>query len=168
MGWSGLPKQFEDRIIPEPNSGCWLWLGALGHRGHPEINKCYGTRSGHRFVYKTLVGPVPDDLFVDHQCNNPSCMNPQHLGPLTSRGNTLRSETAVAAKYARRTHCKNGHAFTAENTISEKRSRARICRQCRIENNASPQHKTWVKNNRAKLVAYSTNWRSKNRKAVRK
>jgi putative membrane protein len=27
MTWSGLPERLERLIIPEPNSGCWLWLG---------------------------------------------------------------------------------------------------------------------------------------------
>lgn len=161
MGWSGLPERFEKKIIPEPNSGCWLWLGALGHRGHPHINKSYGTQSGHRFIYQTLVGSVPQELVVDHWCNNPSCVNPDHLRPLTYQNNTLRSPITVAAKYAVRTHCKRGHEFTPENTLSEARSNARICLACRQA--AAPQRIAYAKAHPDQMRKYSREYMRRQR-----
>lgn len=75
-----LPPNIESKIFPEPNSGCWLWEGALvsgyGFGWDPETK----TRvKVHRFVYQRAKGEIPDGLWVLHSCDTPSCVNPDHL-----------------------------------------------------------------------------------------
>jgi hypothetical protein len=69
-----------ERITPQPN-GCWLF------NGKPEQYGMAWSRQGrpvsvHRFVYETLVGPIPDGWDLHHQCHTPGCCNPAHLTPL--------------------------------------------------------------------------------------
>lgn len=122
--------------------GCWLWLGAtaLKRSGHGLFNRGEKTVYAHRFAYELVVGPIPPGLTLDHFRMNPgprhapcstSCVNPAHLEPVTSSDNTLRGKS-LAAKNARKTHCKRGHAFTPGNTRPRlKLGRpGRNCRTC--------------------------------------
>lgn len=78
--------------IPEPNSGCWLWLGATS-RGYgivvlPRSQKRKNRNLlAHRLSYQDFVGPIPPGMGVLHHCDNPSCVNPQHLYCGTHRDN---------------------------------------------------------------------------------
>lgn len=108
------------------SSGCWEWAGnklRLGY-GHFKLNG--KNRKAHRVSYELLKGPIPLGLTIDHLCRNTSCVNPDHLEPVTQRVNVLRSNNQ-AARNARKTHCKHGHEFTAENTVI-----VPLGRQCRL------------------------------------
>lgn len=68
------------RCIPEPNTGCWLWTGALKKPfGHGVVVWDGIYLGAHRAAYEMFVGPVPAELCVCHRCDVPSCINPDHL-----------------------------------------------------------------------------------------
>lgn len=67
------------RVAPEPNCGCWLWLGnsATGIYGTISIKgKC---RLAHRAFYERFAGPITTGMQVLHRCDVPRCVNPDHL-----------------------------------------------------------------------------------------
>lgn len=67
-------------VLPEPNSGCWLWTGPLNWNGYGRVT--VGPRKrvrAHRFSYEVHKGPIPDGLQVLHKCDVPCCVNPEHL-----------------------------------------------------------------------------------------
>ena len=119
--------KLDNLYMPEPNSGCWLWLGSASKPyGETEIGGV--RRQAHRFVYELLRGPIPENADLDHLCRVPICVNPNHLEPVTHRENVLRG-VGVAAINARKTHCLNGHEFTPSNiswTVD-----GRHCRTCK-------------------------------------
>lgn len=68
------------RCIPEPNSGCWLWEGSQNGNGYGLAFLDGKTVIGaHRAMLIAHSVPVGADDVVRHRCDNPSCVNPEHL-----------------------------------------------------------------------------------------
>ena len=67
---------------PEPNSGCWLWAGAVDKDGYGRMRMPATLGTGHRahrVSFRLFRGEIPDGLFVCHTCDTPACVNPDHL-----------------------------------------------------------------------------------------
>ena len=110
-------------------TGCWEWTRCKNEKGYGLLTFRYKVWRAHRLFYTICVGPVPEDMELDHLCRNRWCCNPDHLEPVTHRENLLRGGT-VTAKHAATTHCPKGHAYTEENTYRRKNKNSRECRVC--------------------------------------
>jgi hypothetical protein len=70
----------ERHSIPEPNSGCWLWIGSTSNRfGYGRVSQNRRERLAHRLSYLAHNGPIPLDMHVLHRCDVAICVNPDHL-----------------------------------------------------------------------------------------
>lgn len=116
--------------VPEPNSGCWLWIrSGTGHNDNYGKIRIKGRElKAHRVSYELLRGPIPPGLTLDHLCRTTRCVNPDHLEIVTLRENILRGSSQSAVNF-RKTACKHGHQFTPENTYL-RRDGKRDCRTC--------------------------------------
>ena len=121
---------FDDMYIPEPNSGCWIWIRAInGGYGNYAVSR--KAVRAHRYAYEREFGKIPEGLELDHLCRNTFCVNPQHLQAVTHRVNSLRG-IGVGAINSKKTHCPQGHEYTAENMYLQNGGRLRRCRECTL------------------------------------
>lgn len=131
-------KPLKERILSlvqrTNNKDCWEWQAnknALGYGRLTVGSRTDGsrkTREAHRVSYEAFIGPVPEGKVLDHLCRNPSCANPYHLEPVTTAENIRRGD---AGKVHRdKTHCPQGHAYTADNLYKGSDKNSRNCKTC--------------------------------------
>lgn len=77
---SGRASGPDYRIDPE--TGCWEWqrFKFKGYGRHAFVGH---NQYAHRAYYEAAYGPVPEGYHVHHRCENPGCVNPEHLEPKT-------------------------------------------------------------------------------------
>jgi hypothetical protein len=122
-------QRIEGYSIPEPMTGCQLWMGAVSS-GYGQMSGPGGKKlAPHRVMWEAANGrPVPAGMTVDHRCETPLCVNPRHLR-LKSRPENTRTARANVAK-RNKTACDWGHPFDEFNT-RWKANGTRACETCR-------------------------------------
>lgn len=123
-----LPDRFWQKVTPCPISGCWLWTAYCDPQGYGHIG--IGSNKhvrAHRLAFEALVTPIPAGLSIDHKCRVTSCVNPQHLEPVTARENNLRGN-GWSGRNARKTECPQGHPLIAGNIRATLIGRQ--CKEC--------------------------------------
>jgi hypothetical protein len=135
------------RCIPEPNSGCWLWLLSTGSHGYgqgtsPETGQ---STTAHRLSYQAFKGPIPDGLFIDHLCRNKLCVNPDHLEAVSNSENSKRRAVA--------------HGLRRHDNETLDQQQARLNGYKRAWELRNPERKAqWVEANRDHVRAYKAQW----------
>lgn len=121
--------------VDKTDNGCWNWTAGRFSNGYGQFWTGERKQCAHRFAYESVSGSIAAGLELDHLCKNVRCVKPSHLEPVTSRVNTLRSNS-FSAKNAVKTHCPQGHPYDEQNTYWRKIGKngmGRDCRECRRE-----------------------------------
>lgn len=115
-----------DRAKRMPN-GCLEWQGPRDRQGYGKVG---GGALAHRAAYAMAKGD-PSGKCVLHRCDNPPCVDPEHLW-LGTIGDNNR-DTAEKGRHwgMAATHCPHGHKFTPENIYNPPgKPLKRECREC--------------------------------------
>lgn len=108
-------------------SGCWIWQSAQ-RNGYGQFRWNRKSISSHRTSYLLFIGEVEKGKHLHHACKNKLCVNPEHLALVTPKEH-CRLDNNACGQNAAKTHCKNGHEFTPENT-KIRPDGARSCKIC--------------------------------------
>lgn len=107
-------QTIQNNTIPEPNTGCLLWMGSVNNKG-------YGTMGGghtrirrgyvHRIHWILIKGAIPAGMHLLHSCDTPRCCALEHLRIGTAKENAQDSLARGRNFWAAKTRCPRGHAL---------------------------------------------------------
>lgn len=129
----GTSASFAERVFTyvDATGDCWEWGGA-NQKGYGTLGRGArgaGNMQAHRAVWELLVGPLSDDLQIDHLCRNHACCNPDHLDPVPAEINKERG-FSPAVLYSRRDTCDSGHPLDGVLGGRGGKATHRYCKTC--------------------------------------
>jgi hypothetical protein len=149
--------RFEEKVQYDPNTGCWLWQGANdGRAGYGSFRPFRRDTKAHRFSYEHFNGKqIPAGWEIDHKCNTPACVNPDHLEAVTREENMRRASKAGlrlggpanGRRQKERTHCPHGHSYADAYVNAQGHRACATCRRAKSLREAHNKRKNISQNN---------------------
>ncbi len=118
--------------VPGLIGPCHEKRGGKARGGYGKIDCSGRTTLAHRYIWEQMNGPIPEGMYIDHQCRNRACCNEDHLRVVTPLVNG--TENVIGAAWqiqGAKTHCPKGHPYSEANT--QRWRNGRTCRQCKRE-----------------------------------
>lgn len=141
--------RFYSKVDDDSDSLCWNWTAGKNQNGYGMFKLYGGTMMAHRAAWLMLEGEIPDGMELDHLCRNRSCVNPDHLQPVSHAENVRRGDGAV--RYLKQS-CVNGHEFTDQNAKYTPEG-WRYCGDCKREQWTVQNEKAKARRQAAKVYA---------------
>ena len=108
MAKRSLADRFKEKYIVDEKTGCWLWRACKNKNGYGLFRSNVGTLA-HRFSYTQKHGLIPKSesyhgICVLHKCDQPSCVNPDHLFIGTHKDNMedMKNKNRAGCSYVNR------------------------------------------------------------------
>lgn len=148
--------RFENGYVVNENTGCWEWVHAKTIEGYGHFG-FFGKRGkAHRFSWELYNGKIPKGILVCHSCDNPSCVNPEHLWLGTDADNARdkvaknRQWRPVGKKHPLYGKC---HSEETRKKISEAVSKAMLKGENHYNARLSKEDVLYIRNKFVKLAS---------------
>lgn len=131
---------------PAHGHACWFWIGSFSSGNRAAFwlgkNNVMASRVSWEIANRRQF---PAGLFACHGCDNPQCVNPDHIRADTQSSNIRESRDKGRSTQGikKQTHCKRGHELTPEN--SRRHRKWRLCAQC-----ARDRGREWYRKHKGK------------------
>lgn len=142
----GVP--FNERLLSRihKTESCWIWTGSRNLKGYGRLKDVKTSILAHRAMFFLHNGFLPKDKLVMHSCDNPSCVNPDHLSLGDHRANALDMVKKGRRKggLKKKDVCRVGHKKVERfnKTLNRKRGVCLICRKIYMK----AYYKKWMMN----------------------
>ena len=136
-------KSFEAKYQVNENTGCWEWTASFARGGYGQfftsVKDGREWYRAHRFSYLAYEGGIPEGMVVMHRCDNPRCVNPDHLRLGTQADNIKDREEKGRGPFRKTTQDNDVAAIKASN---------KSARELAAELGCSPAHIWKIRNDR--------------------
>jgi hypothetical protein len=134
-------KSFEAKYQVNESTGCWEWTASFARGGYGQfftsVKDGREWYRAHRFSYIAHKGDIPEGMVVMHECDNPRCVNPDHLRLGTQADNVKDRDEKGRGAFRKTTHHNDVAAIKASNKSN---------RELAAEFGCSPAHIWRIRN----------------------
>lgn len=119
--------------VHKMDSGCWHFTGYINKAGYGQIKIINNVIHAHRASWILHNGHVPSGLLVCHKCDNPKCVNPDHLFLGTHKDNAI--DMVIKGRhrmtvYGQPEYCERGHRLNEVGFKYYPNKQWRACNAC--------------------------------------
>lgn len=136
-----------ERMMPVPESGCWIWMLSTDPCGYGRVKRGGKLLLAHRVAYEAWNGRIEEGKELDHLCRVRCCVNPKHLEPVSHRENIRRGDLKTNSHNGSKTHCPRGHELSGANLVVERNwsgGLSRRCKTCSYDKNRERARKRYL------------------------
>lgn len=126
-----LSEKLERYSKVDPETGCVEWTRYRNQDGYGQVNIGHRMMGAHRVSWEIKHGPIPEDLQVLHKCDNPSCINPEHLFLGTQTENI--ADMNAKGRQVPSRGARNGRAKLTDDQVREIRSDPRFQKEIAVD-----------------------------------
>lgn len=117
---ANTPENFWTKVDIRKPDECWNWLGTKNPHGYGKLRfRSRNKYLAHRLSWSLANGEIPDGMNILHKCDNPSCVNPNHLYPGTQSQNL--KDAYSRGRYSQKGEHGNGRKLTLAQVLEIRR-----------------------------------------------